>query len=91
MSRRSLKETQRQINENDPPIEVGQYWSIKSKGKILRRLRIVAEHPFPPFKEPGRAFIYEEHPSEMRRLGIMELGICPELNLRYVFDLERTD
>lgn len=88
--KKSIKETQREVETNDPPIEVGQYWFCKSKGKILRRLRIIAEHPFPDYAEKGRAFIYEEHRSEMLKTRpLHELGVIPEFNLRFVFKLEK--
>lgn len=92
MPRKSVAGVQRQVNQFDPPIEVGQYWSIKTKTDgVLRRVRILAQHPFPPFAEKGRAWITEEQTATMNKHGEKRLTVWPEYNLRYVLDLERTN
>jgi hypothetical protein len=66
--------------ESDTQIEPGQVWAVYGEsGKLLRRIRILAKHPF------NDCWIYE-------RIGAYhgELGRIPEFNLRYVFRLERT-
>jgi hypothetical protein len=88
MAAKSLKQVQREIDANDPPIEPLQIWSIKKGKEVLRSIRILAEHPAPPFAEPGRAWICEELAGKVRlRKG--ELSIWPEFNLRYVLRLQR--
>ena len=76
--------------ENDRPhIEVNQVWIGKdTDGSILRRIRIIAEYPDRD-KKGGRLWITEDLPSKIRPRPY-GLNVCPEFNLRYVFELERS-
>jgi hypothetical protein len=85
MATKTYKEVFEQMASNDPPIEINQIWIVKNEeGKILRKLRILAEYPY----DREKTWIYEELPSKMNRMGIRRMGTCPEFNLRYVFELE---
>lgn len=68
---------------NDPPIVPNQRWCGYDKnGKIFRQVRILAIHP--DTDEKGqRKFIYETTIGP----GRGNLGITPEFNLRYVFEV----
>lgn len=78
-------------NSNTPLIEPGQYWSARSvNNEVLRRIRIIAEYPaeYGFCDYAGRAWIFEDHAAKLKtRVG--QLGVTPEFNLRYVFELER--
>lgn len=86
----SIKEVDRRIRENDPPIEPNQIWEAKVKGETIRRVRILAQHPEPtPFAQSGRAWIYEEMAGGRIRSEIGRLGVFPEFNLRMICKLSR--
>jgi len=75
-----------QYYSNDPPVEVNQEWIVfNDKDQILRRIRILALHP--DLLDGKRAWIYQDRPAKMVTL---QLGICPEINLRVVFELDQT-
>lgn len=69
------------------PFEVGMVLTAPdNEGKLgFRRIRLLAEHP-------DGGWIYEDLPSRMnRRRGLSDLGVCPEVSLRIVFEPEPTD
>ena len=76
-------ETQRMVRENDPPIEVNQRWIAYVDGEVYRRLRILAKHPDEDY------WITIDEPAKMKRYGTPQMNLCPEFNLRYVFQLEQ--
>ena len=78
-----------QYHSNDPPVEVNQEWVVFSdKDEVLRRIRILALHP--DLLDGKRAWIYQDRPAKMVKLTAGELGVCPEINLRVVFELDQT-
>ena len=84
----TYRETVQAYKKNDPPVEVNQIWIglNEDRTKILRKIRILAV--FPDGIDNRRAWIYMEQPGGMFRTDNGRLGICPEFNLRYVFELE---
>lgn len=81
-------ETQRAYRENDPPVGVNQRWiAYDSEGDVFRRIRILA--PYPDLDtNGGRLWITMDERAKMKRDSYLDLSICPEFNLRYVFELE---
>jgi hypothetical protein len=78
----------REMEANDPPIEVGAVWSGKdAEGKPLRRIRILAAYP-PDDKYSEKYWIYENLPGGKLRLQIGLMGRIPEFNLRYFAEPE---
>lgn len=63
-----------------PEIEPNQSWVGLANGRVLRRLRILAPHP-------DGGWIYEEQAVDGKMLE-RRISVCPEFNLRYVFELE---
>lgn len=85
------KITREAYKNDDPAVEPEQFWVCYDlKGRVLRRIKILALYPKYGKQHTGteRIWIYEEYNSELFRLEIGRLGICPEFNLRYVFVLE---
>lgn len=81
----TFDEALKQMQANDPPIEIGEVWVAKNTdGAVLRRLRILALYP----SNMEKTWIYEELPSKMNRTGFRRIETCPEFNLRYVFERE---
>lgn len=86
----------RQLVSNEPPVEPGQIWVTKLNkpgARPMRRIRIIAEYPFRDvifLDEKDRLWIYENLPGSALRMGIGEIGRCPEFNLRFIFELEGT-
>lgn len=84
------QERRKRASQAEPAIEVNQRWiAFNDVGKVSRRLRILAPHP-------DGGWIYRDEPAEaapraMRQAYGGELGLCPEFNLRYVFELERPE
>lgn len=74
---------------NDPPIRVNQRWiALDSKGMVARRLRILASYPDEDQRSATkRRWIVQDEPAGMRLSN--ELRVTEELNLRYVFSLEK--
>lgn len=81
------------IEADDPPIEPGQVWSIRSDdprcarfGGVARADRVLGFHP-DPAPDGGRYVIYEpaKVPMSIRGDGI---GRIPEYNLRRIFRLD---
>lgn len=86
MDSRRFGATRIAIKNNDPPIKVDQHWiAYLSDGVTIgRRVRIIAPHP------DGGWIFAEATGGKLltgRRNG--ELSVCPEFNLRYVFELEK--
>jgi len=80
-----FREAKRGMRENDPPIEVGQVWVSYPTG--IRRMRILAKYPAGgeiDRKDGNNLWIVEELKGALRRLGIGELRLVPEFNLRYI-------
>jgi hypothetical protein len=78
--------TQTACITNNPKIEVNQYWiAYLDDGSIGRRLRILAPHP-------DGGWIIAEATGGKLKTGRMvgEPSFCPEFNLRYVFELEKS-
>lgn len=76
--------------ENRPAIAPNQVWIAKKvNGVVLRRIRILAKHPDMDTLTNYPMWIYQELPARMYPRG-GHLGTCPEFNLRYVFELERS-
>lgn len=79
--------------DNDPPIEVNQIWTAYNEGVCNRRIRILAPYPESPedgFVESDKRWIIQNmRGAKMGRAG--DISICPELNLRYVFNLGEKD
>ncbi len=76
-----------QYDYNDPPVEVNQIWNaLNDEGKVLRKVRILAPYPDPDRLDGGRSWIVEDLRGTMSRKG---MTVCPEFNLRYVFELEK--
>lgn len=90
MPTKSIKQVQREIEANDPPIEVNQVWYMGSKRAPTRRIRILARYPEPlPYADDKqRVWLYANLPGGSMRLRSHELGAFPEFNLRYVARLE---
>lgn len=78
-------EAREAMRTNNPPVKPMQVWSAHANGKIIRRIRIMAKHPRYALEN---YWIYEELAGGILRTEIGRLGICPEFNLRYVFELE---
>jgi hypothetical protein len=86
---KSLKQVDREVAANDPPVEVGQIWIARGKGrKIIRRMQILASlrSDLAPNRN-GRWWIVRDLPSKMMRAS--HISTIPEFNLRYVFRLQR--
>jgi len=81
--------TQDAYRENDPPVEVNQFWVARNaEGEILRKVRILARHP--DTIDDKRVWITRDEP--VGKLGTDHyMRDCPEFNLRYVFELEQQD
>ena len=78
----------REMETNDPSIEVGAIWSGKdSEGKPLRRIRILARYPDRISDRDW--WIYENMPGGKLRLEIGQLGRIEEFNLRYFSEPEK--
>jgi len=78
------EETKRQIAEQDPPIEVDQYWVAKNAdGEVIRKIRVLAKHP-----DGENNWIYTDLPSRLIKHDLGRMGIFPEYNLRRIFELE---
>lgn len=90
MDRRFIEAQNDYIN-NNPPVEVNQIWVGHVDGKVYRRIRILAPHPDIDTSDGRRRWIYCNMPGGRLRTMPYELGICPEFNLRYVFQLEKSD
>lgn len=89
---KSMKQTQREIEANDPPIEINSIWVAKHEGKVLRKLRILAPFPDPQMTQTERAWIFLEMPNDLALLRIeRRSGVCPEFNLRHVFRLTKEE
>jgi hypothetical protein len=83
-----LVQTQNDYKANEPPIEINQIWVGKSEdGAINRRVRILAPHP-DLGKDGMRMWIMCDIPGGRMRTELYTPRICPEFNLRYVFELE---
>jgi hypothetical protein len=79
-----IKITIKACRANDPPIELGQVWSARSKeGKILRSIRIVALYDFPTTSKRNTWIVEDIYP----KTGYLRR--CDEFNLRYVFELDQ--
>lgn len=66
-------------------IEVNQRWvAYDNEGHVFRRLRILAPHP-------DGGFIYIDEPSKSNRGFQLYLGVCPEYNLKRVYELEESN
>jgi hypothetical protein len=77
-----------EYDENDPPVEIGQLWFVENhNGDLLREIRILALHPDPAMGSGERKWIYENTRGTMVRRSIGQIGVCPEFNLRYVYEL----
>ena len=76
-------ETQQAVKNNDPPIEINQRWVAYVDGEVFRRIRILAKHP-----DDGWIFCDELANMKLEYPGPYNMNICPEFNLRYVFELE---
>lgn len=86
---KSVSDTQDEYNRNDPPVKANQRWiCFDREGEVYRRLRILAMHPDPDF-DGKRQWIYVDEAAKMRIRHLGELRVCPEFNLRYVFQLEQ--
>lgn len=84
-----FKQCQDAVKNNDPPIEVNQRWIAYVDGEVYRCLRILALHP-DLNKNGDRMWIFCDERAEMKReyFGPYNIGVCPEFNLRFVFELE---
>jgi hypothetical protein len=81
MSTKTYDEVRQQVSDNDPPVEVNQYWvALDNDGNVIRRIRILAPHP-------DGGWIFKDE--SMIRLDLGRMSITPEFNLRYVFELEQ--
>lgn len=83
MEKRLITDVQREVKENDPPIEVNQEWAASSdEGTINRKVRILAKHPDADY------WIVEDLQSRLipNPYGMTKI---PEFNLRYVMQLYR--
>jgi hypothetical protein len=70
----------REIETNDPPIEIGAIWScLTQHGEKLRRIRILARYP-----GSLEDWIVEDLPAKLK-LDAFRITRYPEFNLRYVF------
>lgn len=79
--------TQKAYRENDPPVEVNQVWSAPNEeGVKLRRVRVLAIHPDSD-NDGKRLWITQDVPGGKFKMD-NRLLVCPEFNLRYVFELE---
>lgn len=80
-----------QITDNDPPVEVGQVWEGVNEGKIMRRIMILAPYPECGMIKPKgldhKLWLYQELSGGTMKIEIGRLGICPEFNLRFIFQL----
>jgi hypothetical protein len=76
----------REIEANDPPVEIGSTWYCPDimASVILRRIRILARYPGVPLTEDSD-WIYEELPGGKLRMQSYHISRIPEFNLRYVF------
>lgn len=91
MANNTLAAVQKQMKENDPPIEVGQFWVAvnSTTGVVNRRIRILGRYltDNKSILKESNMWIYQEHPGSMRT-ETGRIGVCPEFNLRYIFRLE---
>jgi len=80
-----FRRTQDAVRNNDPPIEINQRWIAYVDGEVFRRIRILAKHP-------DGDWITCDEPAKMKRFnyGPYDMQSCPEFNLRYVFELEKS-
>lgn len=72
-------ERTRRARSKEISIEPNQRWISVVDGRLLRRLRVLAEHP-------DGGWLLEDEPIGGRRER--RIVICPEFNLRYMFELE---
>jgi hypothetical protein len=77
-------ERRQRARSQEPVIEVNQVWVGYVREKPFRRVRILAPHP-------DGGWIYQEMPAARKHIEVGHLGIVPEFNLRYVFELEQTN
>jgi len=70
------------VRNNDPPIRVNQRWVGYVDNEVFRRIRILAPHP-------DGGWIFKDEPAKMKHIDYSRMSICPEFNLRYVFELEK--
>jgi hypothetical protein len=90
-------ETLYAVEVNDPPIEPGQIWSMRSEdpkyerwGGIVRALRIIGRYPDDD-KDGGRRWVEEDAPNvrtSFNRVGYRDITVIPEYNLRRIFKLD---
>lgn len=91
MGKNALSEVRLQYLNNNPPIEVNQRWICFNKeGEVYRRVRILAIHPDLD-KSGKRQLIYVDEPAKLKLFSYGTPRICPEFNLRYIFELDDTD
>lgn len=83
--------TKRAIRENDPPIEINQRWvAYDHNGAELRVVRILAPYPYEEDEaDEHKYWIVKEEPSKLYRSTSLDIKICQEFNLRYVFQLRQ--
>jgi hypothetical protein len=71
----------KEIEANDPPIEIGSVWYCPDNmaSVILRRIRILARYL------GSSDWIYEELPGGKFKMQSYHISRIPEFSLRYVF------
>lgn len=86
---KSLAQTKKEMDENDPPIEPMSVWVGRGTNHaVFRRIRILTLDPRPN-DHNERRWIYElMHPDGRVIVDAGMLGTTPEFNLRHVFEIE---
>lgn len=80
----TYQQAQYGCRENRPAIEVNQRWvGYNKEGQVFRRVRILAKHP-------DGGWIIKDEPAIIKRDNYALLTVCPEFNLRLVFEIERS-